>query len=49
MGKIATYKRNRASDVGQNELSRRPDRSRPHLVTFGTEAEQAAALQNAKK
>ena len=32
---------NKASttDVGQNELSRKPDQLRPLLVTFGTEAE----------
>ena len=42
---------NRASttDVTQRELSWGPDWYRPLLVTFGAEAEQLAALQNAKK
>ena len=48
MGKLLP-ERNRAftTDVSQNELSRRPDRPRPLLVTFGTEVEYAAA--NTKK
>ena len=31
-----------------HELSRSPDRPKPLLVTFGADAEQAAALQSAK-
>ena len=50
MGKLLP-EHNKAStiDVTQRELSWGPDWSRPLLVTFGAEAEQLAALQNAKK